>query len=772
MDKRTVFLDGLVGPRAIKVVAGGVLVGEPPHLWLAHDTNGDLKADSKELVCDCFGHEWATIEYNANSLVWALDNRIYTAQNSSDLVFTNGAFRAQPALVRGQWGASQDDAGRIYSNSNSSALHVDILPARYFLRNPNLLRTRGSYEAVGESDAINATFPVRPTPGVNRGYQDGQLRADGTLAAYTAANSPLVYRGDQLPGDLYGNVFVAEPAGNLVSRLIVSDGDNMLRAQKAYQNAEFMASTDERFRPVWLTNAPDGTLYIVDMYRGIIQDRAALTEYLRDYATKRKLDSPVHIGRIWRVVHDSTRRKQPLPTVDSPTQLVDLLSHPNGWWRDTAQQLLVERGDRSVVPQLTTLAERAADYRTRLHALWTLDGLGSLEQSTVIRALDDQSRDVRVSALALSERWLTQVDSQVRTAVLKKLADKDWNVRVQVAATLGALPEADRELAFVNLLERSTNEPLTVDAVLSGARGSEVALLQRFLRATEESPSRDATIAILSATAANSHEPSSVQALINLLTDSGRQMSQRLAIARGLDAGLAGTDPGARARGAGGAGRGNGASTALSTQGQGAPAFPGARAGAEAAVAAVRSGGAGRGPVVSLALRTEPAALVSIANADRTELGQRASAILARLAWPGKPGVSGNSDMTPAEHERFDAGGLVYRNVCQPCHQENGRGADRIAANLVGSVLATGPAEIPARILFNGKEGPIGLMPPLGQALNDDQVAAVLTFIRHQWGNSASAVDATTIPAIRARSAARTKPWTNDELLRVAASIR
>ena len=271
--------------------------------------------------------------------------------------------------------------GRVYRNTNESALHVDLVPTPYYGRNPNLLRTRGSYESLeGDDREVNTVWPVRPTRGVNRGYQTGILRADGTLAAFTSVNSPVVYRGDRLPAELYGNVFVAEPAGNLVSRIIVEDDGASLEARKAYDNAEFLASTDERFRPVYLSNAPDGTLYIVDMYRGIIQHKGYITEYLRDQIVQRTLEPPIGLGRIYRVMHDSTRRdRKPALSTASPAKLVETLSHPNGWWRDTAQRLLVERGDKTVVPALKTLAEGAPEPRTRLHALWTLDGIDSLE---------------------------------------------------------------------------------------------------------------------------------------------------------------------------------------------------------------------------------------------------------------------------------------------------------------------------------------------------------------------------------------------------------
>jgi glucose/arabinose dehydrogenase len=308
MDKRTVFADGLILPRAVKVLDHGVLVGEPGSLWLMRDTNGDLRADTKELVTHAYGRLDGSVEGNANSLFWGLDNWMHTSSTEVYLRLKDGKFDVKTTLSRGEWGASQDDAGRIYRNTNESALHVDLVPTPYFTRHPTLLRTRGSYESLeGEDNEVNTVWPVRPNPGTNRAYQTGIDRADGSLAKFTAVCAPMIYRGDRLPTELYGNAFVAEPAANFVSRIIVSDDGTTLRARKAYENAEFLASTDERFRPVYLSNAPDGTLYVVDFYRGIIQDRASTTVYLRDHILARKLDQPVGLGRIYRVVHDTTR---------------------------------------------------------------------------------------------------------------------------------------------------------------------------------------------------------------------------------------------------------------------------------------------------------------------------------------------------------------------------------------------------------------------------------------------------------------------------------
>jgi glucose/arabinose dehydrogenase len=484
MDKRTVFADHLVLARSLKVLDRGVLVAEPPNVWLMRDTNGDLRMDAKELVTDRYGRFEGDPQNNANGFYWAMDNRMYTAgQSDIQLRLKDGVFEIQPTLARGEWGVTQDDAGRMYRNTNESALHVDLVPTSYYARNPNLARTRGSYERLAdENPELNTVWPVRPNPGTNRAYQIGIDREDGSLARFTAVCAPLVYRGDRLPAELYGNVFVAEPAANLVSRIIVSDNGTGLRARKAYDRGEFLASTDERFRPVFLTNAPDGTLYIADMYRGIIEHRISITEYLRDQIVARKLEQPTGYGRIYRVMHETTRRDTTRPFASaSPQQLVDALSHPNGWRRDTAQRLLVERGAKTVIPALNALAAKAPEWRTRLHALWTLDGVDAIQPANGVAALEDPSRDVRAAAIRIAERWLGELNHPIQAAVLKRLDDTDWAVRYQLAASIGVLPAGIRESAAVEVLDRYGNDPVVMDATLSGLRGSESVVLERLL---------------------------------------------------------------------------------------------------------------------------------------------------------------------------------------------------------------------------------------------------------------------------------------------------
>jgi mono/diheme cytochrome c family protein len=169
-----------------------------------------------------------------------------------------------------------------------------------------------------------------------------------------------------------------------------------------------------------------------------------------------------------------------------------------------------------------------------------------------------------------------------------------------------------------------------------------------------------------------------------------------------------------------------------------------------------------------LRLSKEPAAVVALASASDA-LSARLTAVLAKVEWPGKPGASAPlTPLTAEEQKRFDAGHEIYASICQACHQQDGRGAPGVAASLVGSTLALGPADVTARILLQGKEGTVSLMPALGSTLNDEQIASVLTYVRREWGQGGTPVDPVSVRTAREASAGRTRPWTNDELLKLA----
>jgi len=740
MDKRTVFIDRLILPRALKILDHGVLIAEPPNLWLARDTDGDLKADTKDLVRNDYGRLEGNPEHNANSLHWGLDNVIYTSEHTYHLQLRNGKFDVIPTLSRGQWGVGSDDGGRIYRNWNEQPLFVDIVPARYFMRNPNVVRTRGLYDIMMDPKDMTV-WPVRPTRGVNRGYRDGVLRADGTLTTYVSAGTPVIYRGDRLPKDVYGDAFITESAGNLVHRLkIVDDGTGLLSARNAYPKGAFMASTDERFRPVNLFAGPDGTLLVIDMYRGVIQDGTYWTDYLRNYIKTNNLELPVNLGRIWRIVHESTKRDgKPSLTKETPDGLVKRLSHPNGWHRDTAQRLLVERGEKSVAPALKQLAVTSPDYRARLHALWTLDGIGELDAATVGKALEDKSVDVRAAAVRLSERWLSDAGSPLQETVVKLGDDPNWMIRRQVAASLGALPQAARVAPVAALLQKYATDRITVDAAISGLAGLEMEALERLLQPAAAKPGVETVevvthppsdhVAMLSATIARSREVASVARLVDLASTGTLTGWQAMAILEGLDAGLDG----------GGGGRGGGG-----------------------------RGGRGVGGNTALALPQEPLKLTAIKD-PKNGLTPLAVKVANRLTWPGKPAppVADVVPLTPEQQKRYAQGQEIYNNLCVACHQPDGQGREKIAPSLVNSRYVVADAGVSARIVLSGKEGPVGLMPPLGASLSDEQIAGVLTYIRREWGHTASAVAPADVKEVRGMTASRNRPWTEDEISRM-----
>jgi mono/diheme cytochrome c family protein/glucose/arabinose dehydrogenase len=437
MDKRTSFLEGLVMARAISLVRGGVLVAEPPHLWFCRDKDGDGKCDEKIEVATDYGSQ-SNPEHTANGLLWAMDNWIYSANYGFRFRNTDGNWQKDATTVRGQWGITQDDFGRLFHNSNSDQLRGDLVPSHYVKKRASGTKLKGLNEQIAKDQS---TYPIRVNPGVNRGYQVKQLRTNGTLATFTAACGPVIYRGDNFPPEYEGNAFVCEPSGNLVKRNILTEKDGVVVGKNAYKDSEFLASTDERFRPVNLYTGPDGTLYVADLYHGILQHRIYMTSYLRKQVEERGLDKPQNQGRIYRIVHEG-KKPGPRPALSqaSAAELVRDLTHPNGWWRDTAQRLLIEKADFSVVDDLKKNAAAWSNPVHRLHALWTLEGMGKLDSRTITTAMNDFDPKVRAAGIRLAEPFLKSPQSEtpaLRTRVIALAKDNAAEVQTQVALTVG-----------------------------------------------------------------------------------------------------------------------------------------------------------------------------------------------------------------------------------------------------------------------------------------------------------------------------------------------
>lgn len=730
MDKRTLFLDKLTMPRAVMPVRDGVLVAEPPFLWFCRDKDGDLKCDEKKEIARDYG-DTKNPEHTANSPTWALDNWIYSANWTFRFrSLPDDEWKREPTTFRGQWGLAQDDSGRLVYNSNSDQFRMDRVPSHYLQRNPHYRNPLGvNFDPIGNQ----AVYPVRVTPGVNRGYREGVLRPDGTLRTFTAACSPLIYRGENFPREFYGNAFVCEPSANLIKRNVLQERGLQLTGWQAYTNAEFIASRDERFRPVNLNNGLDGCLYIVDLYRGVIQHKIFLTSYLRNQSEQRKLEAPIGYGRIYRVV--ATGRK-PGPTVrldDATTaELVKHLANPNGWVRDTAQRLLVERNDTSIVGELKKVVTENRTELAPIHALWTLDTLGQIDQQTLFAAFQSPNAKLRVAAIRMAEPFLKSEDAGDFLDRFATMAEKDGlpEVQLQLAYTLGEIVDPTAEKAMVSVAQKSCIHAIVRDALLTGLYRRELEFLEKLLTNsawTQKAEGREELISNLAQAVFREGRTNRVDRLFDLAASIGAW--QRQGIVNGVIAGA----PAAKAKNA--------------------PA-----------------------PKL-LRFAKEPAGYTNL----KKKSIKAVETITRLITWPGRPGYVPPPvvrALTTEEQAVFEVGRDLFATTCAACHQLTGLGMEGLAPPLAESEWVLGPEERLARIALHGVRGPISVrgktydmeMPGLGESLNDEQIAAVLTFIRREWDHGADPVSRNTVGRIRNYTGKRAEAWSEAELLKIGAS--
>jgi glucose/arabinose dehydrogenase len=365
-DSRSEFVSNEVLPRSIAFVGDGVLAIFPPQIVYLRDTNQDGVADQREVIDGGINAGLSNPEHAANSLTLGLDNWVYLANHGKRYRLQDGVWQSEAVPQVGQWGLGEDAWGRRVYNYNSTPVHGDLVPTHYLLRNSAFGRAQGVNERWAAQTRV---WPGRLNTGVNRGYQKGTLAENGRLANYTAACGPEVFTGTRLaPGDV-GSVFVCEPSGNFVRQLTMRENQGRPQGENAFETgrSEFLLSTDERFRPVNLANGPDGALYIVDLYRGILQHRVFLTSFLRRQIEERGLDKHTGLGRIWRVVHDSSDANAASARIDytqlDELDLVDMLYEPNAWSRRTAQQQLIARDLHAENQAGRNPAERSAPFR-------------------------------------------------------------------------------------------------------------------------------------------------------------------------------------------------------------------------------------------------------------------------------------------------------------------------------------------------------------------------------------------------------------------------
>ncbi len=684
MDRSLVFMDSLILPRAIAIVNGGVLVAENMPLWFVADTNGDFKADGKVLIDSLYGG-LGVPEHSANGLWRGMDNWFYNAKSKYRYKKINDTWVKGETEFRGQWGICHDDAGRLFYNYNWSQLHADLVPPNALLKNKNHAPSSGTDHGLTLDRRI---YPIRTNTAVNRGYVPGTLDENNRLLEFASACGPLVYRGTSLPKNYKGDAFVCEPTANLIKQNKLIEEGFMLRAENVYENREFLASTDERFRPISLASGPDGALYVVDMYKGIIQHAPYMTEYLREESLKRGLDTPINMGRIWRITSKNDT-KDSLPDLSkmSVPELAEQLNSPNGWTRDTAQRLLIEKDDLSAQSELIRILA-GKNSLAKLHALWTLEGLGYYEPSVLLTAVRSKDPLVAQTALRLLLAAVQEnpsISKGIERFIQEYYDKAESSLQMQMVLASNRI---DKKIAFdvsQKFLSDYGQLPVTRDVIMSSLEGRESDMLV-YLLSRENlgnyNQNREIFFEILATAISNSK--------------AGKDIGQLKSIVETLED---------------------------STQGW------------------IKN---------------------AIANGMNNTTGGDSEIV--------------STTPTNIDQKVYATGRKNYINLCASCHGTQGEGMKRFAPPLKQSEWVTGDEKKLAMLLLHGMEGPVkvngkkydapDILPemPSFSTLQNEDIAAIATYIRNAWGNTGSEVTSRTVGGIRFRTQGKVTPWIASEL--------
>jgi mono/diheme cytochrome c family protein len=470
----------------------------------------------------------------------------------------------------------------------------------------------------------------------------------------------------------------------------------------------------------------------VDIARGIIQHRAFITYYLEANIKARSLEQPINLGRIWRVVPDKAKPqmvKLPKETKD----VVAFLDHPNGHIRDTAQRVLLERADASVVEAVKKIVTDGKTPQGRVQALWALEGLNAIALSpdTVTAALKDKHEKVRAAAVRLA--GVAQVAD-----MLKMTDDPSAEVRVQLALQLSAQSSPEAQKAVLALLKKG-GSPLLNDAIASGGRGHELEYLTELLKepaGKDDQLAKSGLLKMLAGCVMSERRSARVAELLKLTAAQAPDSPRQMALANGI--------------------------VGIPSDGKG-KVQPRKLLYFDAQ------------PEALTTLQTKAKSLsklhVNIASGDKKSLFEL---IDGAIAWPGKPGVPPPPVIVPLNADQkklFDNGKVIYAGLCAACHQPTGTGLEGLAPPLVDSDWVLGPADRPIRIVLHGVGGPLNVagrtwrleMPPL-PTFTDEQIASVLTYIRREWEHNASPVAPADVAKVREANKARTHSWSEEEL--------
>ncbi len=485
-ESGSVFVDNLKLPNGVMRWRKGILVTAAPDILYFEDADGDGRADTRKVVLTGFATQNPQLRLNGPQ--YGYDNWVYAAYtrltnsrryakefgdkghairfpdredlapldiNSRDVRFRPDEYKVEALAGFSQFGWGFNEVGDRFVVWNSDHVrHIPIDPST-LARNPNLT-IPVPWETVSDHKAQSTVYPVTENPQHIHDSQVGQFTSSCGLSVYTGAN---------LPPDFQNNSFTCEPVHNLVHRDILKPKGGTYVASRAYEKSEFLASTDSWFRPVFTVTGPDGALYIADYYRHSVEHPEFVPpEMLKDLDFQSKHQK----GRIWRIVHESSR-KRARPSLDraSDTQLVAALADPNHWYRINAQRLLVDRKTKGAIPALETMA-KSGSALARIHAMWTLEGLGALQPGAIADSLSAPDPGVRRHGIRLTAPRL--LNWGLRNRVLEMANDPDPQVRYEAALLIAGMPEEEAFPALVDIAKQDQADPWFQTVALSNAR--------------------------------------------------------------------------------------------------------------------------------------------------------------------------------------------------------------------------------------------------------------------------------------------------------------
>jgi putative membrane-bound dehydrogenase-like protein len=521
-EKATTFLDKLLHPTGVKTWRKGVLITCAPEIFFAEDTDGDGRADRRDVLFLGFGE--VNPQHRVNGLRWGLDNWIYCAngdfapsrdhiaipaggpprgtpfhrdEDVQRLMFSGAAIqstktgatfdirnrdfrfrpeegRLDPQSGQSQFGRDRDDWGNWFGCDHAMPMWHFVLADEYLRRNPFVATPRPRVE----SPAL--TFPAAMT-----GRDSGTVRrAQGN--AFTSGCGITVYRDELFGPEFTQNWFVCEPVHNLVHREVLVPSGVTFSSHRAADEprSEFLASDDTWFSPVMVRTGPDGALWVADMYRQVLEHPNWLPP---GWEQRNDVRAGHDRGRIYRV-YPAGKAPRPIPRLDrlGTPGLVAALDSPNGWQRDMAQQLLVERRDQAAIPLLERQARTSRRALCRLHSLCTLDGLSALRPEVLQPALEDPEPGVRRHAVRLCESKRAQAPD-LGAVVAKLVHDPDPPVRLQVAYSLGAWDDPRVGQALGQLMLKDARDAYISAATMSSVTKTNLgAILETVLADTRE----------------------------------------------------------------------------------------------------------------------------------------------------------------------------------------------------------------------------------------------------------------------------------------------